>query len=96
MSENVPESKEASIHYVINRSEIRPSEVKQPEVTALNDYVKSVATNPKMTVKGIEMWSTASPDGPLKLNTKLAGDRENSATKFVKEQIKKNKLDKDN
>ena len=94
-SRTVPESKEASIHYVINRSEIRPSELKQPDVTALNDYVKSVAKNPKMSVKGIEMWSTASPDGPLKLNTKLAGDRENSATKFMKDQIKKNKLDKE-
>jgi len=89
-----PETKEASIHYVINRSEIRPSEVKQPEVLALNDYVKTIGANPKMTVKGIEMWSTASPDGPLKINTKLASDRESSATKFMKEQIKKNKLDK--
>jgi tetratricopeptide (TPR) repeat protein len=89
-----PETKEASINYVINRAEIRSSELKKSEVVALNDYVKSVASNPKMTVKGIEMWSSASPDGPVPLNTKLADSREKSAVGYMKDQIKKDKAAK--
>jgi tetratricopeptide (TPR) repeat protein len=89
-----PESKEASINYVINRAEIRNSELKKTEVVALNDYVKSVSANPKMTVKGIEMWSSASPDGPVPLNTKLADSREKSAVGYMKDQIKKDKAAK--
>jgi tetratricopeptide (TPR) repeat protein len=91
---NTPESKEASINYLINRAEIRNTELKKAEVTALNDFLKSSANNPKMTVKGIEMWSTASPDGPVPLNTKLADNRENSAVGYIKDQLKKDKASK--
>ncbi len=89
------DSKTAVINYVINRSEIRNTELKKDEVTALSDYIKGVSGNPKMTVKGVELWSTASPDGPLKLNTSLADDREKSAVGYMKGMIKKDKLEKE-
>jgi tetratricopeptide (TPR) repeat protein len=90
----MPASKEASINYVINMADVRTSEVKKEEVVALNDYIKSVSGNPKFAVKGIEMWSAASPDGPVPLNTKLAGSREKSAKDFMKGSLKKAKIDK--
>jgi tetratricopeptide (TPR) repeat protein len=90
----VPDSKEAAINYVINRFDLRPTELKKEDVVAMNDYVKNVASNPKYQVKGIEMASYASPDGPLPLNTKLSEERENTAIKFLKEELKKDKIDK--
>ena len=38
------------------------------------------------------MWSTASPDGPVPLNTKLSESREKSATEYFKSEIKKEKI----
>lgn len=89
-----PDGKVADIKYLINKSDIRPSELKKDEIKALNDYIKDVANNPKFSVKGIELSSYASPDGGLDLNTKLADSRGKSANKFLKDNIKKAKLDK--
>ena len=89
-----PDSKMASINYLINRAEIRPTETKKEDLVALNNYVKNIAANPKFAVKGIEMWSAASPDGPVPLNTKLADSREKSAVKYFKDELKKAKVDK--
>jgi tetratricopeptide (TPR) repeat protein len=88
-----PQSKNADIHYVINRAEVRPSELKTESIKELNEYIKTIAANPKYEVKGIELWSTASPDGPVPLNTKLSDSREKSATKYLKDAIKKQKIE---
>jgi tetratricopeptide (TPR) repeat protein len=87
-----PESKLADIKYLINKSDIRTTELKKDEIKNLNSYVASVATNPKFAVKGIELSSYASPDGALDLNTKLADSREKSAVKYFKDEIKKAKI----
>lgn len=88
----VPVSQSAAILYEINKSNLRPSELKKPEVKALTSYIDSLSKNPRFKVKGIEIASAASPDGPLKLNTSLAENREATAIKFLKDQGKKSKL----
>jgi tetratricopeptide (TPR) repeat protein len=88
------DSKMASINYLINRAEIRPTEAKKEDVVAFNDYIKNIASNPKFAVRGVEMWSAASPDGPVPMNTKLADSREKSAVKYFKDELKKAKVDK--
>ena len=87
------QNQEAKILYLINRSEIRPTELKKDDIKALNEYLKNVTKNPKLAVKGIELSSAASPDGPVDKNAKLAEDREKSATKYIKDQIKKSKVE---
>jgi tetratricopeptide (TPR) repeat protein len=86
------ESKLADIKYQINKADIRTSELKKEEIKTLNSYVASVSTNPKFAVKGIELSSYASPDGPVDLNTKLADKRESSAVKYFKDELKKAKI----
>jgi tetratricopeptide (TPR) repeat protein len=83
----------AQIHYLINRSEIRPTELKNDAMKTFSEYLKTVSANPKITVKGVEVWSTASPDGPIPLNTKLSESREKSAKDYLKGEVKKQKIE---
>ena len=79
----VPEQKIADIYYTINRSDIKPSELKAADITALKDYVTMVAQNDRMTAKSVTNSSYASPDGPLTLNEKLSVQRGKAADKYL-------------
>lgn len=85
----VPEQKIADILYAINRSDIKTSELKAEDITALKDYVAMVALNERMTVKGVTTSSYASPDGPLTLNEKLSVQRGQAAEKYLKKEYGK-------
>ncbi|HOT14330.1 MAG TPA: tetratricopeptide repeat protein [Bacteroidales bacterium] len=91
---NVAQDKLANIKYLINQAEIRNTELKKDEVKQLNDFVKTIAKDPKFNIKGIELSSYASPDGPENKNAELAGKRESAAVKYFKSELKKAKLDK--
>ena len=79
----VPEQKIADILYAINRADIKTTELKAADITALKDYVTMVAQNERMAVKGVTTSSYASPDGPLTLNEKLADQRGKAAEKYL-------------
>lgn len=79
-----PENQAAAINYVINKYDIRPTELKKAEVAALMDYIKSVAADTTRKFKVASVSSYASPDGPYKLNEKLSADRGTTADKFIK------------
>ncbi|MDF1576352.1 MAG: hypothetical protein P1P86_14280 [Bacteroidales bacterium] len=85
----VPESYEADIKYVINRADIRRSEMSKEEIALLNETLKNVDENERLELKGIEISAYASPDGELDLNTKLADKRQTSASKYLSGQLKK-------
>lgn len=85
----VPEQKIADILYVINRSDIRPSELKAEDIQAMKDYVTLAAQNDRMQFKGFTTSSYASPDGPLTLNEKLSEQRGKSADKYVQKEYGK-------
>ncbi len=89
---SVPEVKTAAIKYEINKADLRKSELKKQELQDLTSYVVNISKDPKYSIKGIEIASAASPDGPVDLNTKLADKRESTAVGFLKEQAKKNKI----
>ncbi len=88
----------SSIHYAIQRSNISSSEKKNKEL--IDMFAKAVEASKKdLALKGIEISSYASPDGPTDLNTNLSGKRGQAAEKYVEKEIKKlneklaNKLD---
>lgn len=87
------DSYQADIMYVINRAEVRASEIKKPDVQKFNDYVKN-ADNPnsREQLKGLEVSAYASPDGGVKLNTKLSANREVTASEYLKKALKKAKI----
>ncbi len=85
----VPEQKMADILYVINRSDIRSSELKSEDIQALKDYIALVMQNERMAVKGVTASSYASPDGPLTLNERLAEQRGKAAEKYLQKEYGK-------
>lgn len=82
-------SKEADIHYVINRSDVRWSEMKAEDIKELAKYIKNAKANERQELKGLEIKAYASPDGTEDFNEKLAGKREQSSKKFIKKEMKK-------
>jgi len=80
----IPESKAADINYVINKSDIRSTELKAEDITLLKEYIKSVGSDPNRQFKTTVVSSYASPDGKLELNEKLSVSRGASADKFIK------------
>lgn len=86
----LPDQKVADILYLINKSDIRTSELKSEDIAALKTYLEQVAADPKMEIKGLTASSYASPDGALDLNEKLSVSRDKSAAKFVEKEFGKN------
>jgi tetratricopeptide (TPR) repeat protein len=89
----VPEEYVADIHYIINRYDVRNSELKEDDIAGMAGYVKAASENERIDLKGIEVSAYASPDGALDLNTKLSGNREGSASRFLKNDLKKAKVE---
>lgn len=85
----IPETKMADIHYVINRADIRSSELKGEDVTALKQYISDVNADPDRVFKSAVTSSYASPDGPLSFNEKLSGNRGGSADKLIQREFTK-------
>lgn len=88
----IAETKEADLHYLINSSNVRWSEMRSEDIKALSAYFKTVEADAKKEYKGIEVSAYASPDGAEDFNEKLAGKREVSSSKYVKKSMKKAKL----
>jgi tetratricopeptide (TPR) repeat protein len=85
----VPESQVADINYVINKYDVRPTELKAEDITLLKDYIKAVSTDANRQFKTATISSYASPDGKFDLNEKLSGNRGTSADKFIKKEFAK-------
>ena len=71
-----PESYKADIHYVINKYDVRKTELKSEDVKAFETAMKDAKAATNKQIKGAMISAYASPDGPLDLNEKLSGNRE--------------------
>ncbi|HEX2919659.1 MAG TPA: hypothetical protein VHO50_00695 [Bacteroidales bacterium] len=83
----IPESQMADINYLINRSDIRSSELKSDDIAGLRKYIADVNADPGKEVKGVVVSSYASPDGSLKVNEPLSKKRGEAADKFIKKEF---------
>jgi len=79
-----PEVKTADVNYVINRADIRNTELKDADITALLDYLIAAGSDSTRVAKGVTTSSYASPDGAFDFNEKLAGKRGVAADKLIK------------
>ncbi len=84
-----PEEKSASILYLINQANVRPQELTKEEMKELKKYLEATQNNPRKDIKGVNISSYASPDGPEDLNDKLSQNRGASANTVIKDQFKK-------
>jgi tetratricopeptide (TPR) repeat protein len=88
----LPEEYVADIHYIINRSDVRNSELRQEDIDGMKDFIAVADENERIEMKGIEVSAYASPDGELDLNTKLSGNRETSANRYLQRELKNSKI----
>jgi len=85
----------ADIHYVIQRDNVRKSELEQEDIKKLEDFVKNVEEAQNKSYKGIEIHGYASPDGPVDLNERLSKGRKSSANSYFDKVVDKKQLSED-
>ena len=92
----IKQAQDANIMFVIQQANVRSSETNSDAVKALKDAMKNYAADTKnYAIENIEVSAYASPDGGVKLNDKLAAQREKNAATYVKNEVKKAKVDTD-
>ena len=88
----IPVSASAEIHYLVNRSQVRSSELSQDDIKAMKEFIKT-GVEKEYVFKNLQVQAYASPDGEISLNENLANERAESAAKFVSGQLRRNKVD---
>ncbi len=84
-----PESQVADINYLINRSDIRSTELKAEDIALLKEYIKATSADPNRQLKSAVVSSYASPDGKFDLNQKLSTNRGAAADKLIQKEFEK-------
>ncbi len=88
----IKETYDADILFLIQRAELRSSELNSTNLNAWKDLVKEADKNDRKNVN-VEVSAYASPDGGYKLNEKLAEQREKNTSGYLSKEFKKNTLD---
>ena len=90
----IKQAKEAQIMFLIQQANLRASELKSEGLKDFHKQVVAVAGDTKnYKLNDITISAYASPDGGVKLNTGLAEDRQNNTEKYMKQQLKKGKIE---
>jgi tetratricopeptide (TPR) repeat protein len=85
-------SQSAKLNYLINSSQVRPSELSDADIKEMAAFVKRSGTDPNILMTGVAIDAWASPDGELTLNENLADDRAASAKAWLKGEFNRNKI----
>ncbi len=89
----VPDNYTADIHYLINSAVVRNTELKKEDIEKLKEYTKQAFDDQRKELKDIDVSAYASPDGTLAFNTKLSEDRQNTSSKYLKGELKKENVE---
>lgn len=88
----INEKYSADIRFLINQANIRANQIKSEGYVDLNQQLLAANEAPNKEIAGVNIASYASPDGSLAFNTELAEKREQNTTKFMENQLKKDKI----
>ncbi len=89
----IADAKMADIMYLINRSDIRSSQLKAKDVKAINDFLKEVKAAENLEFVGTEISSYASPDGEIDFNEKLSEKRGVTSKKYFERELNRAKVE---
>ncbi len=89
----VPETEEAQINFVIQRSDVRRTELTKDEIKALEDFIAEAAAEERKELKGVSVSAYASPDGPETLNERISKERGTNTEKWLSGVFRKAKVD---
>jgi tetratricopeptide (TPR) repeat protein len=82
----------ATLIYQYQSTNLRSSETGKSEMKDLEAAVKATKNEERREFTGIEMVSTASPEGAYSLNERLAAGREKSSASYLNRMLKQAKL----
>jgi tetratricopeptide (TPR) repeat protein len=85
----IQQKQDADIMFLIQQSKLRKTETNSEDIVALTKKIKEATESTNQKISNFELSSYASPDGPLKLNTNLAENREKVTADFMKKEMKK-------
>lgn len=87
------QKQEASINFLIQQAKIRNSELKK---TSIKDFIQTLrdikADQDRKELNNVEVSAYASPDGGVKLNDRLAAQREKTSKGYINNLLKKEKV----
>ena len=88
------QKQEANIKFLVNQAKLRQSELKSNSVKEFVEMLKKInADREGLNINNVEIQAYASPEGGFEFNNKLAGKRQNVSEGYVKEQLKKAKVE---
>jgi len=79
----------AQINYEKGKSIVRPAELKDADIVALQNWLTNAQENPKIAIKSIRVVGYASPEGEEDKNNSLSSDRSNTGKQTIMEIAKK-------
>ncbi|NNE55620.1 MAG: hypothetical protein HKN32_06345 [Flavobacteriales bacterium] len=89
-------TKNATINYAYNSSNVRSGELRQDDIKAMNAFIAEAAEADSLVLKGTQVDAYASPEGEISLNENLAQERAESANAVIAKQIKREKIEVEN
>ena len=90
----IEQKQEANVKFLIGQAQLRKSELQNNSVQEFVRLLGEIAADQeKLVLDGIEVSAYASPDGGYNINERLAGQRQDVAANYVRQQMKKAKTD---
>lgn len=87
---------EANIRFLINQANLRKSELSNNSVSEFVRMLQKInADREGLNVRNVEVAAYASPDGGVKFNDRLANKRQDVSEGYVREQLKRTKVEAD-
>ncbi len=87
---------EANVKFLINEANLRKSELQNNSVTEFVRMLKKInADREGLNLRNVEVAAYASPDGGVTFNDRLANKRQDVSENYVREQLKRTKVEAD-
>lgn len=88
----IKERRYASIMFLIEQANLRPSELNKSEIRELQNTLENAVRSENQRIAEVEISSYASPDGGIELNEKLAANREKNTVEYMQKEFSKNSI----
>jgi len=85
----IQQTTEASIHFLIEQSNLRASETRSQDIRNLTAAVRTAAETENKEIESLNIIGAASPDGPFELNRNLAERRTNVSANFLNQELRR-------
>lgn len=88
-----PMNKTAVINYMVNKSNVRSSEMSDADMKEMKAWSKKTAKNKMFVYTGADVVAYASPEGEISLNANLADNRAESGASAIQSMLRSNKVE---